>query len=88
MELANQINELANNSTPIDFYPARDWDHSGKRYGSTEKASKELGFKAQVDIKDGLDKTIKWTRENLSLIESCMKKHSAHLPDDLKAALA
>ena len=32
-ELAELINELAGNPTPIALTPARDWDHSGQRYG-------------------------------------------------------
>ena len=37
-ELAELINELTGNPTPIALKPARDWDHSGQRYGSTDKA--------------------------------------------------
>ena len=40
------INELTGNPTPIELTPARDWDHSGQRYGSTQKAGGELGFEA------------------------------------------
>ena len=36
-ELAETINALTGNPTPVDLRPARDWDRSGKRYGSTEK---------------------------------------------------
>jgi nucleoside-diphosphate-sugar epimerase len=82
LELAKLINELTNNLTPIDFRPPRDWDNSGKRYGSTEKAQIQLGFKAQVSINEGLLKTIEWTCENLAFIESCIAKHSNYL--DLK----
>ena len=31
----------------------------------TEKAERELGFKAEVDLREGLQKTIQWYRESL-----------------------
>jgi nucleoside-diphosphate-sugar epimerase len=75
-ELAETINELTGNPTPIALAPARDWDHSGQRYGDPAKAERELGFRAEVDLRDGLERTIAWTRENLDWIESCMARHA------------
>jgi UDP-glucose 4-epimerase len=79
-DLAELINELAGNPTPIELAPARDWDHSGQRYGSTEKASRELGFEAGTPLRDGLERTIAWTRENLDWIERCMSRHAHRVP--------
>lgn len=78
-ELANLINELTGNKTPIEFLPRRDWDHSGRRFGSTEKARRELGFEAETSVREGLEQTITWTRENLVLIESCMNRHAPYM---------
>ena len=65
-ELAELINELTGNRAPSSRSPrARDWDHSGQRFGSPEKARRELGFEAAVELRDGLERTIAWTRENL-----------------------
>jgi nucleoside-diphosphate-sugar epimerase len=75
-DLAELINELAGNPTPIELAPARDWDHSGQRYGSTDKATRELGFEARTPLPEGLERTIAWTRENLDWIERCMAKHA------------
>ena len=75
-ELAELINELTGNPTPIALAPAREWDHSGQRYGSTEKAREQLAFGAETDLRDGLVATIGWTRENLDWIERCIAKHS------------
>lgn len=75
LELANKINSIAQNRTPVDFLPPRNWDHSGKRFGSTEKSKKEIGFSAETSLDDGLKKTIEWTKDNISFIESCIKKH-------------
>ena len=79
-ELAEAINELAGNPTPIDWKPGRDWDHSGKRFGSTAKSKSELGFEAQVRFREGLSRTVEWTRRNISLIERCMEKHADYMP--------
>ncbi len=76
IDLANTINQLSNNDAGIEYLPKRSWDNSGKRFGSTEKASTDLGFKAQVELKEGLLKTVNWTKENLKVIESCIEKHS------------
>lgn len=74
-ELAKIINEETNNPTSPKLFPAREWDRSGKRFGSTVKAKNELGFDAEVDIRNGISQLVKWTKDNQSLIESCIKKH-------------
>jgi nucleoside-diphosphate-sugar epimerase len=79
LELATIINELTGNQAPIDFRPGRDWDHSGRRFGSTEKSKKELGFEAKISIRNGLAKTVEWTKQNITLIELSMRKHNEHL---------
>lgn len=78
-DLAKLVNRLTNNNTPIEFAPKRDWDNSGRRFGSTLKAKEKIGFEAQVGVKDGLRRTIKWTEENFSLIETCIRKHKAYI---------
>ena len=75
MDLANKINTLTGNSAPTDFRPRRGWDNSGRRFGSTEKAEKELGFEAIVGIDEGLSITIEWTKNNLELISANIEKH-------------
>ncbi len=75
LELATLINEFTGNKTPLDLRPARDWDRSGKRFASTEKALRELGFEAQVDIREGLRRTVDWTRANSELIGRSIAKH-------------
>jgi UDP-glucose 4-epimerase len=79
LELAQLVNDLAGNMAGIDGAPKRVWDHSGKRYGSVEKAQRELGFTADMDLREGLARTIAWTRRNLSLIESCMARHQSRM---------
>jgi len=75
LEIATKINEAAGNETPVDLRPARDWDGSGKRFGSTKKSSEQLGFKVSVSINDGLQQTVRWTQENQELIKKSIAKH-------------
>ncbi len=75
LELAELINQLAGNAAGVEGAPKRVWDHSGKRYGSTGKAARELQFAARTELRDGLEKTLAWTRANLPFIEACMARH-------------
>jgi nucleoside-diphosphate-sugar epimerase len=79
LELANAINRITGNPTPIAFKPKRDWDNSGRRYGDPSKSENTLGFRAVVPFEDGLKITIDWTRQNLSMIESVMHKHDQQM---------
>lgn len=75
LELAELINEFTGNKTPLDLRPARDWDRSGKRFASTEKAERDLGFTAQVNVREGIQRTVEWTRKNRELIRCSISKH-------------
>jgi UDP-glucose 4-epimerase len=79
-DLACLINHETGNPTQIERRPQRDWDRSGKRFGSTAKAIGELRFTARVALGAGLRRTIAWTREQLPLIEACIRRYAAHLP--------
>jgi UDP-glucose 4-epimerase len=78
-ELATLVNSQTDNPTPIEYLPPRSWDHSGKRFGSTEKSKRALGFEPQTHLEEGLRQTIDWTREHLSFIDACIEKHREHL---------
>lgn len=82
-DLAAMINDLVGNSTPPDIRPARDWDRSGKRFGSTEKSKIKLGFTASVPIEDGLRRTVAWTRDNADLIQCMMANHDLLMRQDV-----
>ena len=73
--LADLINELTENPTAIDLRPPRDWDRSGKRFGSCEKTKHTIGFAARTDIRSGLEQTIAWTKENTDIIQRWMDQH-------------
>lgn len=66
-DLAEMILELTGSNLEIDYCP-KEQMFVTKRIGSTEKAEKELGFKASVGLKDGLSKLIQWRIDNEPLI--------------------
>jgi UDP-glucose 4-epimerase len=78
-DLASTILRLSGSPAEITSAPARSWDRSGKRFGSVEKSSECLGFRAEVGIEEGLERTIHWTRGSLGLIEACIQKHEARV---------
>jgi nucleoside-diphosphate-sugar epimerase len=75
LDLAKMINDLAGNQSPLDLRPARDWDRSGKRFASTQKAKEKLGFSSRVSIEDGLARTVGWTQSHKDLIAGSISKH-------------
>jgi UDP-glucose 4-epimerase len=79
-ELAERVNELTGNATPIALKPARDWDRSGHRFGDPLKARKELSFVADVNHIDGLRRTVEWTHKNKGTILRCMLQHAEFVP--------
>jgi nucleoside-diphosphate-sugar epimerase len=81
LDLARLINQLAGNPTPVALAPAREWDRSGKRFGAPEKARRELGFAAATPLREGLRRTIEWTRGNRDTICRCMLQHARFLPE-------
>jgi nucleoside-diphosphate-sugar epimerase len=78
-ELAELIIELTGNQAPIALAPKRAWDHSGKRFGSVEKARTDLGFEANTPLREGLERTIAWTRDHLPLIQACIARYRPFL---------
>ena len=76
LELAELVNELAGSDVPVEYGPRRPWDHSIKRFGSTAKARRELGFAAKVGLREGVERTVEWTRANLALIDRCVVRHA------------
>ena len=74
-ELAALIDGVTGNSTPPHTVPGRPWDRSGRRYGSPEKAERELGFRARMSLDTGLQRTVEWTRANLAIVEQCIERH-------------
>jgi nucleoside-diphosphate-sugar epimerase len=81
LQLAEKINILAGNKTPISSTPPRNWDRSGQRFADTQKARTELGFEAKVSLEQGLKQTLDWSRKNQELIACCIMKHNKAMPE-------
>lgn len=79
LNLAEMINSLTGNPAKIQLGPKRDWDNSGRRFGSTVKAHDSLSFEASVDLQEGLARTTEWTHNNITLIDDCVRKHSRYM---------
>jgi nucleoside-diphosphate-sugar epimerase len=84
VELARKINHLAGSPVPVEHLPVREWDRSVRRYGSTEKSRRRLGFEAKATLDDGLARTVSWTRENMARVERCIQRHRHHCPVDFQ----
>ena len=80
-ELAATINRLTNNPAGIELLPQRAWDNSGKRFGSTAKARRELSWHAKVPLDEGLGRTVRWTTDHLELIRRNMAQHRDRMPE-------
>jgi len=78
-ELAELINQLTNNPSPVKYLPGRDWDRSGRRLGCIEKSDEQIGFQAETTLQDGLKKTIEWTKTHLDFIDKTIRKHEHFL---------
>jgi nucleoside-diphosphate-sugar epimerase len=65
-QLAQWVVRLTNSASPIDFVQ---WDFPDVelRIPNVRKAEQLLGFRAQVDLEEGLQRTIAWYREQLGL---------------------
>lgn len=75
-EVAGKIIQLTNSSSAIILKTKRDWDNSGRRKGSISHSSKNLDFRTQISLEEGLKKTIDWTITNYDLIDRAILKHS------------
>jgi UDP-glucose 4-epimerase len=81
LQLAERINLLTGNRTPIALMPARQWDRSGQRFGDPSKARERLGFVARTRHEEGLRVTVAWMQSNRETILRCMLQHKHFLPE-------
>ncbi|MCS7287293.1 MAG: GDP-mannose 4,6-dehydratase [Anaerolineae bacterium] len=68
LELARLIKEKAGSQSPIIFVPydkayGPDFEEAPRRRPDTSRAEKLLGFKAEVSLEEGLERTIEWFKE-------------------------
>lgn len=80
-ELATRIIELTGNTAGLELLPRRSWDHSGRRFGSTRKSERELGWTAKVPLDEGLARTVAWTRAHFDTIRGFVRRYEQQLRD-------
>lgn len=64
LDLANEVNQLTENSSEILFAPRRNWDHILHRVSNISLAREDLNFKPKVNLSDGLVKTFEWLKSS------------------------
>ena len=64
IDLAEWINELAENDAGLVFNGKRDWDKKNRLLASIEKARKVLGYEPTMDFREGLKSVHEWFIEN------------------------
>lgn len=66
-ELCQKLLDLTGSDLEIQYEPAGQ-TFVTNRIGSTEKAEKEIGFRTQIDLEEGLRKLIEWRRAHIELV--------------------
>lgn len=69
-DMANMVNQLANNDSGIKFTERRDWDAKTCLLSSIDKARDILGYKPKMEFKEGLNKTHQWFVDNWENIDN------------------
>jgi nucleoside-diphosphate-sugar epimerase len=80
-QLADRVNAIVGNHTPIALSPPREWDRSGQRFGDPTKSKEKIGFIAEIGHEEGLRRTIAWTRTNRATILQSMMQHVHFVPE-------
>lgn len=63
LDLANLLMEVMGTKLEPEFREARKVNPVSRRLACTKKASSQLGFKAEVSLKEGLERLVSWWRE-------------------------
>ena len=75
LELAETIREIVGSSSSIDLVPyessyPRGFEDTRRRVPDVTRARVELGFSANVTLKDGMKRTVEWCRANYAAASS------------------
>lgn len=82
LDLANLINELTGNSAGIVSSKRRKWDTKSRLLASIDRAREVLGYEPKTQFKEGLEKTIRWFRDEWDNI-----KAAASFPPGMSSAV-
>jgi UDP-glucose 4-epimerase len=68
-ELAEMLIELTGSKNPIQYAPRSQATLVRNRIGCAKKASAEIGFTANIDLREGLEKVIEWRASHIAEVE-------------------
>lgn len=77
-ELAELVLELTGSKLKVEYEPAG-LTFVKNRIGCPQKANKDLSFKAQVSLREGLQHLIKWRKDHLDEVEQRRKEAGVNL---------
>lgn len=63
-DLATQVVEVTGSTGGITYGEKRDWDKSGRRLASIEKARKLISYEPTMPFREGLESVHRWLQEN------------------------
>ena len=72
-DLAHWVNEITGNKAGIELKERRDWDKKNRLLASIRKAEKILGYKPNMDFKEGLKQVNAWFAKNWKNIDASYK---------------
>ncbi|MHC2333160.1 NAD-dependent epimerase/dehydratase family protein [Bradyrhizobium sp. USDA 4454] len=68
-ELAEMLLQLTGSNQPIQYAPRSNATFVRNRVGSTKRAADEIGFTAEVDLREGLQMLIEWRAKHRAGVE-------------------
>jgi UDP-glucose 4-epimerase len=71
-DLAEIVIKTCRSTSRIEFSPRRSWDRSTHREADIGKAKAILGFRPTVSLREGIERTVDWFRENRSRIAAAI----------------
>ena len=75
LDWANIIIKVSGSKSNVILNEPRDWDNSGRRFGSTLKTLTEINFEASTEVEPGLKMTVDWTQNSTNQILKSIEKH-------------
>lgn len=67
-EVAEKLLNLTGSNQPINYAPRSQATLVRNRIGSPVRATKEIGFTAQIDLDEGLKRLIEWRKEHIEQV--------------------
>jgi UDP-glucose 4-epimerase len=72
IDLAEMIIKACRSTSPIQFTSRRPWDRSTHREADIGKARATLGFAPVVSVREGIERTVDWFRQNRQQIAATL----------------